>query len=111
MTPIAFREDGLIIERPSRPPIRMSPQALGVVGLGSGLSGLVAVWVGMGSWMVLGAAFVIWCFSGWRLFFADSSNERVVRVLGYVFLSTGLLVVAGIVLKLYLVALGPPWIL
>jgi hypothetical protein len=59
--------------------------------------------------MILGGAFVVWCLSGWRLFFAASADSRGVRVLGYIFLSTGLLVAAAIVLKLYLIALGPAW--
>jgi hypothetical protein len=73
--------------------------------------GLTAVRLGVGSWIVLGLAFVVWCLSGWRLFFAGSQDNRAVRVLGYIFLSTGLLVAAAIVVKLYLVVLGPPWIL
>jgi hypothetical protein len=47
--------------------------------------------------------------SGWRLFFVDAGENRVVRNLGYVLLSSGLLVGAAIVLKLYLAALGSAW--
>lgn len=77
--------------------------------MASGLIGLLAVILGIGSWMILAFAFVVWCVSGWRLFFADAADSRVVRFLGYIFLSTGLLVAAAIVLKLYLIALGPAW--
>jgi hypothetical protein len=87
----------------------VSRRALGAMGLGSGLIGLAAVILGFGSWLILGTALVVWCFSGWHLFFAGSRSNRVVRVLGYFFLSTGFLVAAAIVLKLYLLALGPAW--
>jgi hypothetical protein len=111
MKPIAIQDGQLIAGQPLRRETRISPRALGAMGLGSGLIGLLAVGLGIGSWMVLGAAFVVWCVSGWRLFFANSGDDRRVRLLGYVFLSTALLVGAAIVLKLYLVALGPAWIL
>ena len=109
MKPMVFQEGELIVGPLSKPRTPISSRALGALGLGSGLIGLVSVALGMGSWMILGAAFVVWCFSGWGLFFADSGNNRDVRVLGYIFLSAGLLVAAAMALKLYLVALGPAW--
>jgi hypothetical protein len=111
MRPIALGDSELITGQPLRRQMRMSRRALGAVGLGSGLIGLVAVRLGVGSWMVLGTAFVAWSFSGWQLFFADSGNHRAMRILGKIFLSTGLLVAAAILLKIYLMALGPAWVL
>lgn len=111
MSPIALQGNEIITGRLPKERTRISPWALGAAGLGSGLFALVAVRLGVGSWMVLGSAFVIWCLSGWRFYFADSPSQRNVRILGYIFLSTGLLVGAAILAKIYLVALGPPWIL
>jgi hypothetical protein len=87
----------------------ISPPALGTIGLLSGLVGLAAFRLGRGSWLVPAIAFVVWSLSGWRLFFADSRNNRTIRVLGYVFLATALMAAAAVLIKLYLVALGPAW--
>jgi hypothetical protein len=87
----------------------ISRRVLGALGLVSGIVGLIAVRLGRGSWVVPGIAFVIWCLSGWRLFFADARNNKTIRILGYVFLATGLLAAAAIMMKLYLLALGPAW--
>jgi hypothetical protein len=111
MKPIAFGDSEPVTGRPFRRQLPLSRRALGAVGLGSGLLGLVAVEVGAGSWIVLGTAFVAWSFAGWQLFFADSRNHQTVRILGKIFLSTGLLVAAAILLKIYLIALGPAWVL
>ena|SRR5947209_20009320 len=109
MKPIAFQQNHLTTEARSRRQVGLAPRALGAIGFGSGVVGLVAVRLGIGSWMILGAAFVIWCFSGWRLFFPDSVSNGVVRALGYVFLSTGILVAAAIALNIYMALLGPSW--
>jgi hypothetical protein len=92
-----------------RPQVRVSPGALGAMGLVSGMVGFAAVRMGRGSWVVPGIAFVVWCLSGWRLFFADARGSKTIRILGYVFLAAGLLAAAAVMMKLYLVALGPAW--
>ena len=109
MRPIVFRTHEVIARRGPNAWPRIAPSVLGGIGLASGVCAVIAVGLGVTSWMVFASAFVVWCLSGWRLFFADEGIRRNVRILGYVFLSTGLLVAAAIIAKLYLVALGPAW--
>jgi hypothetical protein len=87
----------------------VSVRTIGVIGLTSGVVALVAQRLAIGSWLVPGAAFVVWSLSGWRLFFNDARKSRPVRALGYVILSSGVVVAGAIVLKLYLAALGSAW--
>jgi hypothetical protein len=108
MTP-ASQNGQLIGLLPLRRRMPISPRVLGAMGFVSGLVGFAAVRLGRGSWLVPGIAFVVWCVSGWQLFFADARNNRTIRILGYVFLSTGLLAAGAVLLKLYLIALGPAW--
>jgi|1185.fasta_scaffold220286_1 hypothetical protein len=108
MTPAS--QNGQLLSRLSvRRQMTISPRVLGAIGLVSGVVALVAARLGRGSWVVPGIAFVVWCLSGWQLFFADARNNRAIRILGYLFLATGLLVAAAVMVKLYLLALGPAW--
>jgi hypothetical protein len=111
MALIAFQRNDVITGRTPAIQMHFSPAALGGAGLASGIFSLVAVRLGFGSWMVLGTAFVVWCLSGWALLFAEKRGSGTLRILGYIFLATGLLTAAAIIAKAYLVALGPAWIL
>jgi len=90
---------------------RYSPGSLAAVGLGSGALALGAALIGIRSWIVPGAAFVLWIFSGCALFFRTKPTSRLVSISALFLLLSGTLVALAVLVGLYLLALGPSWVL
>ena len=89
----------------------LSPRALGITALIAGVVAFGAVAIGSSSWILLGAALTVWSLCGWAIYFRPNPGTRLRAALGTVmFLSAAvaaLLTLSG----LYLLALGPSWIL
>lgn len=89
---------------------RFSPEALAAVGLASGALAFAAALVGIRSWMLPGSALALWLFSGCGLFFRTEPTSRAVSVAAFLLVVSGVLVAVGVLVGLYLVALGPSWV-
>lgn len=90
---------------------RVPPRILGAVGLGTGVLALLVVVLGASSWMLLGTALLLWILSGWALYFLPKPHQPVVAALGSFLLFSAALAATAVLLGLYLVVLGPSWIL
>jgi hypothetical protein len=88
---------------------RFSPRSLAAVGLGSGALAFGAALIGIRSWIVPGAAFVLWLFSGCGLFFRTKPTSRLVSISVFFLVLSGTLVALAVLVGLYLLALGPSW--
>jgi hypothetical protein len=89
----------------------MSPRALGFIGLAAGSIALAGVILGASSWMLLGTALVLWILAGWALFFLPKPRQPIVAALGSFLLLSAAVTALAVLAKLYLVALGPSWVL
>ena len=98
---------------PSRPqPVwALSPRAAGVIALVDGLVALGAVAVGRASWIVMGLALIVWTLCGWSIYFRPQPSQRAVAVLGTVLLVSAGIAALAVLSGLYLLVLGPSWIL
>jgi hypothetical protein len=99
------------LSRRAQPVWAVSSRAAGVVALADGVITLAAVAFGRSSWILMGIALVVWIMCGWSIYFQPRPTHPAVALLG-----TALLISAGIaalvVLSgLYLLVLGPSWIL
>lgn len=92
-------------------PARLSPRTLGTVALAAGLVALTAVLAGSTSWMIPGAALAVWSLSGWAIYFRSAAPDRVTAALGAVLLLSAAAATLVVLSGLYLLALGPSWIL
>ncbi len=95
----------------TEPPRGLSPRALGVIGLGSGLTALTIVVMGSSSWILLGTALVVWILCGWAIFFRPRPRHALVEALGLVLLLSAAVAALAVLSGVYLLALGPSWIL
>ncbi len=84
---------------------------LGAVGLAAGLMALIAVLTGSPSWMLLGCAVVVWATCGWAIYFRPRPRQHLVAALGSLLLASAALAALAVLSGLYLLALGPSWIL
>jgi hypothetical protein len=82
-----------------------------IAALVSGLTALVATLTGTASWTLFGVCYVAWCYSGWVLYFAGRASSGKLRMLELLMAATGLIAAFGIAAHVYLLALGPAWIL
>jgi len=89
----------------------VSPQVLGSIGLAAGLIAMALVILGASSWMLLGIALVVWILAGWALFFLPKPRQPVVAALGSFLLLSAAAAAVAVLLGLYLVMLGPSWVL
>ena len=92
-------------------PARLSPTTLGTTALAAGLVALTAVLAGASSWMILGAALAVWSVCGWAIYFRPHTPDRITAVLGAVLLLSAATATLVVLSGLYLLALGPSWIL
>ncbi len=88
---------------------RFSPRSLGALGLGAGALAFGAALLGVRSWIVFGAAFVLWLFSGCCLFFRTERASRLVSISVSFLVLSGTLIALAVLVALYLLALGPSW--
>ena len=85
--------------------------APGSFGLMSGLIALAAVILESASWMVLGVALVIWILSGWAIYFGSRPLQPPIAALGSLLLISAAAAALAVLSGLYLLVLGPSWIL
>lgn len=73
---------------------------------------LLAAILGATSWILPAIAYVIWCFSAWGILFARRSRAgRSGHVMEQLLVATGFGVAIAILIALFFLALGPPWVL
>ena len=89
----------------------LSPQSLGAISFAAGVVALAAAVAGSASWILLGAALAVWSICGWAMFFRARPNQRTVAILGSVLLLSAAIAALVAISGLYLLALGPSWIL
>ncbi len=91
--------------------LSLSARTLGAIGLAVGLIALIAAVLGSPSWMLLGTALVVWILCGWGLFFRAGARDRRMAALGSVLLLSAALAALAVLSGVYMIALGPSWIL
>jgi len=92
-------------------PAGPSPRTLGATAFAAGLIALSVSASGSPSWILLGAALAVWSFCGWAIYFRRRSLDRVSATLGSVLLLSAAAAALVVLSGLYLLALGPSWIL
>ena len=92
-------------------PVLMSQRKLGTVALAAGVVALTAVIAGVSSWILLGAALSVWSFCGWAIYFRPRPRQRAAILLGFALLASAITAALAVISALYLLALGPSWIL
>lgn len=92
-------------------PIGLSQRKLATIALAAGVVAFTAVVAGSSSWILLGAALSVWSACGWAMYFRPRPRHPVAAVLGYVLLASTLSAAFAVLSALYLLALGPSWIL
>lgn len=89
----------------------LSQQALGRIALAAGVIALIAAATDKASWILLGAALAIWSVCGWAIYFRPRPRHPVAATLGSVLLISGVIAALAALSGIYLLALGPSWIL
>ena len=95
----------------AQPVWALSPRAAGVIALVDGIVTLAAVALGSGSWILMGIALIVWIMCGWSIYFRPQPSQRVVAVLGTLLLVSAGIAALAVLSGLYLLVLGPSWIL
>lgn len=88
-----------------------SPRMLGAIALVDGIFALTVVALGSSSWILLGIAVVVWILCGWAIYFRPRPRQPLIAALGSVLLWSAALVALAVLSGVYLLALGPSWIL
>jgi hypothetical protein len=98
---------------PSRaqPVWALSSKAAGVIALIDGLLTLGVVAVGRASWMLMATALIVWIVCGWSIYFRYAPRDSLVAKLGVVLLASASIAAIAVLSGLYLLVLGPSWIL
>lgn len=87
-----------------------SRRVLASLALGSGIVALVAVSIGRGSWIVLGACYSVWSFAGWGLLFPEQRRYSVLaRSIQYLMVASATVIVIAIVFAVYGRVIGTDW--
>lgn len=84
---------------------------LGAIALVDGIFALTVVALGSSSWILLGIAVVVWILCGWAIYFRPRPRQPLIAALGSVLLWSAALVALAVLSGVYLLALGPSWIL
>ncbi|MEO7823183.1 MAG: hypothetical protein ABIS15_06215 [Gemmatimonadaceae bacterium] len=87
------------------------PRTLGAVALLDGIFALTVVVLGSPSWILLGSLLVVWIVCGWAIYFRPRPRQPLIAALGSVLLWSAALVALAVLTGVYLLALGPSWIL
>jgi hypothetical protein len=72
---------------------------------------LTVVVLGSSSWMILGTLLAVWIACGWAIYFRPRPRQPLIAALGSVLLWSAALVALAVLTGVYLLALGPSWIL
>jgi len=89
----------------------LSSPAAGAIALADGVMTLTAVALSRASWILMGIALIVWIICGWSIYFRPRPEQPVVALLGSVLLASAGVVALGVLSALYLLVLGPSWIL
>jgi len=89
----------------------LSPHAAGIIALVDGIITLALVAFGRASWILMGIALIVWILCGWSIYFRPQPGQRVVAALGTVLLVSAGIAALAVLSGLYLLVLGPSWIL
>lgn len=76
-----------------------------------GAATLVAVMLGRPPWMLMGVALIVWIMCGWSIYFRPAPRQPAVALLGAVLLVSAGCAAVAVLTGLYLLVLGPSWIL
>jgi hypothetical protein len=83
---------------------------LGIIAVASGVVSLASVAAGSGSWVLLGACYVAWCFAGWGIVFrGDGRREAPLRALELLIIVSGTAVFAFLCVSAFFWSLGSHW--
>lgn len=88
-----------------------SPRTLGIIALVDGIFALALVVSGSSSWILLGTLLVVWIVCGWAIYFRPRPRQPLIAALGSVMLWSAALAALTVLAGVYLLALGPSWIL
>lgn len=88
-----------------------SPGFLGALSLGTGAAALAVVLSNFGSSIVLGALMVPWILCGRGLFVDPGNTSRANQLIGNVLFWSAAATALVVLSELYMLALGPSWIL
>ena len=89
----------------------LSSPAAGVIALVDGAVALAAVATGRASWILMGIAVIVWIMCGWSIYFRPAPRQPALAVLGTVLLVSAGIAALTVLSGLYLLVLGPSWIL
>lgn len=89
----------------------LPPWALGSLGLAAGAIALAAVLLGSPPAILLGVAAVVWILSGWAIYFRHAPRHPGMVALGSLLLFSAAAAALVVLSGLYLLFLGPSWIL
>lgn len=95
----------------AQPVWALSPRRAGVIALVDGAVALTAVALGRASWILMGIALIVWIMCGWSIYFRPEPRPHVVAALGTVLLVSAGIAALAVLSGLYLLVLGPSWIL
>lgn len=91
---------------------RLRDRQLSYIAAATGLVALVAAALGIASWMLLAACYVVWCFAGWGLLFRAAQRRPVAwRALELGMVISAAVVFAIMAVGLFFWVLGPRWVL
>lgn len=98
---------------PSRPqPVWSLPsRAAGVIALLDGVIVLAVVALGSPSWIFMGIGLFVWIICGWSIYFRPRPGQPLIAALGTVLLVSAGIAALTVLSGLYLLVLGPSWIL
>ena len=89
----------------------LSSKSAGVLALADGALTLGIVVVGRASWILMAIALTVWIVCGWSIYFRSAPRESAVARLGVVLLASAAIAALAVLSGLYLLVLGPSWIL
>ena len=91
---------------------RLSYAELSSIAAASGIIALAAASLGIASWMLLAACYVVWCFAGWGILFHTSTpRTRRWRAFEWTIVGSASAVCVILGVGVFFWALGPRWIL
>ncbi len=91
---------------------KLSYGELSSIAAASGVIALAAAALGIASWMLLAACYVVWCFAGWGILFHSSTPRTLPwRAFEWTIVGSASAVCIVLGVGVFFWALGPRWIL